>query len=152
MGFVGLLIVVWAVAVAAWFIVSKYFKSSDLDRIKDRLSGTTKAKAAKKKAGEKAPAQVIQAIEVPKNSVAQMVVERFKLGPRLQQFIEQAGLRWLPSRFVHLTLVLFLVGCGVGWLLLPVAKPLALLLGVLAGAGPFIYVYLKRRSRLRRFE
>ena len=53
MGFIGLMILAWAVAVAAWFMVTKYFKSSDLDRIKDRLSGTTKAKAAKKKGGKK---------------------------------------------------------------------------------------------------
>ncbi|MGD1091656.1 MAG: type II secretion system F family protein [Bryobacteraceae bacterium] len=152
MGFLGLLILVWVVALGAWFVITKYFKSSDLDRIKDRLSGTTKAKAAKKKAGEKGPAQVIQAVEVPKNRVAQMLVERFKLGPKLQQFIEQAGVRWLPSRFVHLSLVLFLVGCGVGWLLLPVAKPLALLLGLAAGIGPFVYIYTKRKGRLKRFE
>jgi tight adherence protein B len=152
MGFIGLLILVWVVAVAAWFMMSKYFKSSDLDRIKDRLSGTTKAKAAKKKASEKGPAQVIQAVEVPKNRVAQMLVERFKLGPKLQQFIEQAGLRWLPSRLVHMSLVLFLSGCGAAWLLLPVAKPLALLVGLVAGLGPFLYIYTKRKGRLKKFE
>jgi len=152
MGFLGLMILAWAVAVGAWYMVTKYFKSSDLDRIKDRLSGTTKAKAAKKKGLEKGPANVIQAVEIPKNRLAQMLVERFKLGPKLQKFIEQAGLRWLPSRFVHLSLVLFLSVSAAGWLLLPVAKPLALLLGLVAGLGPFLYIYTKRKSRLRKFE
>jgi tight adherence protein B len=153
MGFIFFLIIIWAVAMGAWFVVTKYFKSSDLDRIKARLSGTTKAKSVRKKGkGTPAEAQVIQAIEVPKNRFAQVVVERFKIGPKLQVFLDQAGLRWQPSRFVHLSGVLFLAATIAGWLLLPVGKPLALVLGVGAGAGPFLYVWNKRRSRLKKFE
>jgi tight adherence protein B len=33
-----------------------------------------------------------------------------------------------------------------------VAKPLALLLGLAAGIGPFVYIYTKRKGRLKRFE
>ena len=154
MGFLMLLIVIWAAAMGAWFVVTKYFKSSDLDRIKARLSGTTKAKSTNKKGKGTAPAeaQVIQAIEVPKNRIAQIVVERFKFGPKLQVFLDQAGLRWQPSRLVHLSGVLFLAVTVVGWLLLPVGKPLALILGLGAGAGPFLYVWNTRRSRLKKFE
>ena len=39
MNFVLVLIAIWAAAMVAWFLVSKYVKSSDLDRIKARLSG-----------------------------------------------------------------------------------------------------------------
>ena len=42
-----LMIVIWAAAMLAWFLVTKYIKSSDLDRIKARLSGTNKSKKAK---------------------------------------------------------------------------------------------------------
>ena len=44
MGFLPLAIVVWLAAMAAWFLISKYFKSSDADKIKQRLMGVGKAR------------------------------------------------------------------------------------------------------------
>jgi len=41
--FITILISVWALAMGAWFLVSKYFKSSDIDRVKARLLGTSRA-------------------------------------------------------------------------------------------------------------
>jgi tight adherence protein B len=153
MGFAVLIVIIWAVAMGAWFIVSKYVKSSDADRIKARLSGTTKARSAKKgKSGEPAAPQVIHQVEAPKQRFAQMLVEKWHMGPKLQVFLEQAGVRWQPARFVHISLVLFLAGFAAGWLLLPVGRPLAVVTGFAAGAGPYLYVWFKRRSRLRRFE
>ena len=49
MGFLTVAIVIWVVAMAAWFLVSKYFKSSDADKIKQRLTGIGKARANKAK-------------------------------------------------------------------------------------------------------
>jgi hypothetical protein len=103
MGFIGVMLLIWAVAMAAWFVVSKYFKSSDIDRIKARLAGTTKAKASKKAKADPAQASVIHGDAVVKNRVAQMLVDKYKLGPKLHSFLEQAGLHWQPARFVHLT-------------------------------------------------
>ncbi len=40
MGFLFVILGVWAVAMVAWFMVSKYFKASDIDRVKARLLGT----------------------------------------------------------------------------------------------------------------
>src|SRR5579872_2847574 len=104
MSFAIVMLLVWAVAVVAWFTVSKYVKSSDMDRIKARLSGTTKGKAQKAKnaPGEQA---VITQDAVVKNHFAQLLVERFQLGPKIAAMIEQAGLNWQPARFVHLTLM-----------------------------------------------
>ena len=48
MGFLPLAIVLWLVAVAAWFLISKYYKTSDADKIKQRLTGIGKARANKK--------------------------------------------------------------------------------------------------------
>ena len=149
MGFFVFIVVVWGVALATWFLVSKYVKSSDVDRIKARLAGTTKAKKPK---GEKEQASVITQDAVTKNRVAQMVVEKFGLGPKIGVMLEQAGLNWPPARFVHLSLVCFLAGFAVGWVMLPAARFIALATGAAAGAGPFLYVYMKRKSRLRRFE
>jgi tight adherence protein B len=149
MSFPVLIIVIWAVAMIAWFLVSKYVKSSDMDRVKARLAGTTKKP---KKAKETGTGSVVRVDAAVKNKLAQMLVDKYGLAPKLASFLEQAGLDWLPARFVHTSLVCFIVGFGMGWLLLPIGKPLAVVTGLMAGAGPFVYVYLKRRSRLKRFE
>ncbi len=151
MGFLGLLLLVWAVAVGAWFVVSKYVKSSDVDRIKARLAGTTKAKAKKVKT-DASKASVIHGDAIVKNRLAQMLVDKYKLGPKLNVFLEQAGLPWAPARFVHLTLICFAGGFAMGWIFIPVTHAVAPVLGLLAGCIPFLYVYLKRRARLKRFE
>ncbi len=152
MNFVVLSIFAWVAAMGAWFLVSKYFKSSDLDRIKQRLSGTTRAKANKKAKGEPAEQRVIQQVLVPKNRLAQMLVEKSNLGPKLKTFLDQAGLPWQPAGFVHGSLLLFLAGTAVGWVLLPVARPLCLVVGLVGSVCPFLYVHFKRKSRLKHFE
>lgn len=152
MGFPVLLLLVWAIAMAAWFLVSKYVKSSDMDRIKARLSGTTKNKAKKSKAAAASEPAVIQREVLAKNRFAQLLVDKLQIGPRIATLIEQAGLSWQPARFVHFSLMAFIAGFAAGWLLFPVARPLAVATGLIAGAGPFFYVSIKRRARLKRFE
>src|SRR5260370_11629070 len=130
MSFIFGIIVIWAVAMVAWFVVSKYVKSSDVDRIKARLTGTTKAKSDKKsKAGGGPASTVIHQTVAPKDRFAQMLVDKYRLGPKLQMLLEQAGMNLLPARFVHSSLVLFIVGFGAGWLILPVGW-LALVTGL----------------------
>ena len=149
MGFLILMVTIWAAALGAWLVITKYFKSSDVDRIKARLAGTTKSKKAGAGAG---PSAIIQQADTAKNKFAQLVVKKYGLAPKLGLFLEQAGLSWQPARFVHLSLVLFLAGFGVGWLLLPSGRFLGLVTGLLAAAGPFLYVNVKRKARLKRFE
>jgi len=43
-------------------------------------------------------------------------------------------------------------GVAIGWLMLPIAKPLALILGLVAAAAPAIYAHMKRKARLHKFE
>jgi len=133
MSYFIILVLVWAVSVAAWFVVSKYYKSSDFDKVKARLTGVSKAKAARQAKAGAAEPTVVRNVEAPKNRFAQMLVEK-------------------SARFVHLTLVCFLCGFAAGWLLLPIAHFLAVVTGLIAGAGPFVLVYFKRKSRLRKFE
>jgi tight adherence protein B len=152
MGFFVFIILVWAVAIGAWLLVSKYFKSSDLDRIKARLAGTTKTKVKKVKGVASENASVIQQDHVVKNRLAQLMVDKWGLAPKLGKFLEQAGLNWPPARFVHLTLVCFLIGFAGGWVMLPAARWAAAVAGLAVAGGPFLYVYMKRKSRLRRFE
>ena len=102
MGFLPLAIVVWMVAVAAWYLISKYYKSSDADKIKQRLTGIGKARKKTKEnnGGEQSIIHTQQA----GNKFAQLLVEKYQLGPKIQLFLEQAGLRWSsgsPGAFVH---------------------------------------------------
>jgi tight adherence protein B len=150
MSFVMLLILVWGVAMGAWFLVSRYVKSSDIDRVKARLAGTSKSKAKKKEAG--AGPSVVRQEVVSKNRFAQMLVDKYGFGPKLATFLEQAGIEWQPARFVHLSLVCCIAAFAVAWLMLPIGKPLAVVVGLAAGLGPAIYAWMKRKSRLRHFE
>jgi tight adherence protein B len=152
MGFIGLLLLVWLVAVGAWFAISKYFRSSDLDRIKARLSGTGKSREAKKGKGAPSKTSVIQGEQLTQNRLAQAVVDRLKLGPKIGRFLEQAGLPWPPARFVHLTLLSFAAGFAVGWIFVPFTHLLAPVTGLATAALPAFYVYTKRKSRLKKFE
>jgi tight adherence protein B len=150
MGFILTLVIIWAVFMGLYMMVSRYVKSSDIDKIKTRLTGVGKNK---KKAKVGTPeSSVVRGIEDPKNKFAQMVVDKYKFGPKLALYLEQAGMSWQPARFVHLTIVCFAAGLAVGWLFLPVAHVFSILTGILAGIGPFIMVWFKRKTRLHKFE
>jgi len=150
MGFLPLAIIVWLVAMAAWFLISRYFKSSDADKIKQRLTGLGKArkKAKQSKDGEQSIIHTQQA----GNKFAQMLVEKYQLGPKMQLLLEQAGLRWSPARLVHLSIMAFAAGFVFGWVVLPLPTALDLLVGLAIAPLPFVYVFHQRRGRLRKFE
>jgi len=149
MSFVVLIVVVWAVAMLAWLVVSKYLKSSDLDRIKARLAGTNKTKKAKgAKAGE---ASVMQQEGGTKNRLAQKIVDKYRLGPKIGNFLEQAGMRWAPARLVHTCLLGFMAGFILGWMFTS-SLIVAVALGAVGCAAPVLFIWRKRKARLHRFE
>ena len=148
----GIAIVAFATMLGGWFLVSRYFRSSDAVRIKERLTGMTQAKAKKvKAAGE--PQSVLQTQRTSKNKLAHMVVEKYQLGPKVQLLLEQAGLsQWTPARLVHLCIVSggsTLVFC---WLLLPIPTFFKIIATLVATPAPLGYVWWLRRSRLKKFE
>jgi tight adherence protein B len=144
-----LLIAIWAAAMLAWFLISKYIKSSDLDRIKARLSGTNKAK--KPKSGKTGEASVMQQEVGTKNRLAQKIVDKYRLGPKIGNFLEQAGMRWAPARLVHTCLLGFMGGFILGWMLTS-SVIMAVGLGAAGAVGPVYFIYRKRKARLHRFE
>jgi tight adherence protein B len=150
MGFLPLAILVWLVAVAAWYFISKYYKSSDADKIKQRLTGIGKARQKTKetKGGEQSIIQTQQG----GNKFAQVLVEKYQLGPKMQLLLEQAGLRWTPARLVHLSIMAFGAGFIIGWVLLPIPMALDLLVGLAVAPLPFVYVFYQRKGRLKKFE
>jgi tight adherence protein B len=150
--FLLILFSVWALAMGAWFLVSKYFKSSDIDRVKARLMGTSRAKMAKAKKGVPAEKQVILNRTDSKNQFAQAVVEKYQWGPKLAILMEQAGLNWPPARVVNLTIMTFGSVLAIGWLFLPLPKLLTAGLALAAASLPWLYVVRKRKVRLHKFE
>ena len=106
MGPVVLVLVIWLIAVGAWLVVSKYAKSADVQKVKDRLMGTSKSKKSGKKASPE-ETSIIQETGKAPSRLAQLVVDKYKLAPKIQEMLEQAGLRWQPARLVHLCLLSF---------------------------------------------
>jgi tight adherence protein B len=149
MSFVIVLIGIWAAAMVAWFVVSKYIKSSDLDRIKARLSGTNKTKKAKR--GKTGEASVMQQDTGTKNRLAQKIVDKYRLGPKIGNLLEQAGMRWAPARLVHTCLLGFMGGFILGWMLTS-SFIVAFGAGAVACIAPLLYILRKRKGRLHRFE
>ena len=143
-------VLIWGVAMAAWFLVSKYVKSADVDRIKARLMGTAKTPKANKNAPAKKA--VINTGESTNNKFAQVLVEKYRLGPKIAEMLEQAGLAWQPARFVHLTIVALFSGVVAAWFLFPGPLWIGVIIGAAAGAGPYLYVSMKRKTRLKKFE
>ncbi len=151
MSFLILALIVWAVAMGAWVVVSKYFKSSDTTKITERLVGTTKGPKKKKDSGE--GASVLNTQTSAKNKLAQALVEKYQLGPKIATLLEQAGLsKWTPARLVHLCLMSFAVVTGAVWVMTPAPKWAAVLVGVAASGAPVAWVVWQRKSRLHKFE
>jgi tight adherence protein B len=152
MGFLLGFLAIWAVAMGVWMLVSRYAVSNEVQKIKDRLVGTSKAKKAGKKAASGGGQSIIQAQEKSPSRLAQMLVDKYKLGPKIMEFLEQAGLRWSPARLVHLCLVAFAIGLVAAYLMLPLPNYVDVVVGLVAGGAPLLYVWFKRRSRLKHFE
>ena len=152
MGFLFVILGIWAVAMVAWFMVSKYFKASDIDRVKARLLGTAKGASVKGKKGVPAEKQVIINTTDSKNQFAQKVVEKYQLGPKLATLMEQAGLNWPPARLIHLSIMTLGSVLAIGWLFLPLPKLVTLVAAFIAAVLPWVYVYRKRKARLHKFE
>jgi tight adherence protein B len=151
MNFLIIVIAIWAVAMVAWFMVSKYFKSNDVTRVKARLLGNTKSEKTSKKEDANRPGVLTQTTSKD-NNFAQVLVEKYQLGPKLGMFLEQAGVSWTPARFVHLTIVATGAGLVITWLFLPLPAWMIPVVGLATGALPFLRVYRKRKSRLKKFE
>ena len=147
--FLWIAIAVWLVAVLAWWVCSKAFRQADLDRLKNRLLGTNRQQKAK--SAKDTPA-LIQTEMQPGVLVAR-VMKRFQLQTKLQDLLEQAGLKWHAARLIHGSMTLFLVGFALAWLLFPPDfRKLAVLPAIAASMFPIMYVMRKKKARLRRFE
>jgi tight adherence protein B len=147
--FLWIAIGIWLVAVVAWWVCSKAFRQADMDKLKNRLLGTAKNKKAR--SGPQQPALINE--DTRSGLLLSRLMKRFQLQGRLQDLLEQAGLKWHAARLIHSCMALFLAGFAVGWLVLPSDLRIAALLpAILASVFPILYVLRKKKKRLRRFE
>ncbi len=128
--------------------VALIFKGESASPVEDRLQmlasggGTGASKDA-----AKAEAKLLAR---PLNDVPNLLEETFSRILNLRLFIEQAGITLEPTKFLLVAGGAAVVG-AVLWLftgLTPVISPVA---AVTLGALPFIWLWMKRRSRLKKF-
>ena len=147
--FLLIAIAVWACALVIWWICSNAFRHSDLDKLKSRLIGSTKAKTVKAAAGGGALIQT----EEKNVLLATKFLRRFQLQSKLQELLEQAGMKWSTHRLVNTSLLAVVAAGALAWMLLPGPMQRFFWVPALgAGALPVLLVLRKRRARLRRFE
>ncbi len=150
MNFIFIAVVVWLLSVGVWFLVTQAFKSSDLKQIRSRLSGKDR-QDAKAKASKAGPA--LFSVEDPtQGRFAKQLLQRYDWTSKLEEMIEQAGVKWKPARLVHTSLGLGLVSFFIGWNFLGPYRNAALLIAAVAAALPFLHLRRKRAARLKRFE
>ncbi|MBY0506359.1 MAG: type II secretion system F family protein [Bryobacteraceae bacterium] len=149
MSFVLIALVIWGVSVGVWFLVTQAFKNSDLKQIRSRLSG--KDRAGKQKSAKAGPA--LFSVEDPtQGRFAKQLLQRYDWTAKLDEMIEQAGVKWKPARLVHTALGLGLVAFFVAWNFLGAYRSAAPLLALVAASLPFLHLRRKRAARLKRFE
>ncbi len=143
-------IAIWACILVIWWICSNAFRHSDLDKLKSRLIGTSKTKAAKVAVGGGG-----SLIHTEERNVllATKFLRRFQLQSKLQEMLDQAGMKWSTHRLVNTCLVAVVAAWAIGWVFLPAQlRRFAYLPALLAGGLPVLYVIRKRRARMHRFE
>jgi len=79
------------------------------------------------------------------------VLLKLELAPRLRTLIYQANLKWTAGGLLLMCLACFIIPAYL-LNLKTHALPLSLLVGLLLGATPFIFVLYKRRARFNKFE
>jgi tight adherence protein B len=152
MNFVVMLLLVWAIVVGGWFFLTRSMKSSDAQKLTDRVLGTQKAKKKGAK-GRGASAQLLTEDDRITGKYVLRLLSRYRLEARLKSLIEQAGLRWKLARLVQMSLGLFLFGFACGYLMLPAAyQAMSVVPGLLTAVLPWLYVGRVRAKRLFQFE
>jgi tight adherence protein B len=149
MTFLLIVLGIWLLVMAIWWVSSSAFRTADVDRLKARLLGTTKDR--KKKAAQQGPALINP--DLPAATILIRLIGRFNLEKRLQEMLEQAGMKMTVARLVHTCLAAGLAGFALAWFMLPThLRAFGWLAAAVGLALPILVVSRKRRSRMRRFE
>jgi tight adherence protein B len=144
---------IWAASVAIWMVVSRAFRSADVDKVKSRLLGTSSSRPGRGRRKSKKEVSLLQVEDKITGKIVLRLLGKLQLNERVRTLLEQAGIKWKVARFMHACLGLFLLGFVAAWYTVPSAyRSVALLVGAVLGVTPLLYVLRKRTKRLRAFE
>lgn len=146
--FIVIAIAVWGCALLVWWACSNAFRHSDMDKLKSRILGSSKPKTAK----TSVTGSLIQEDET-NTLLGIKFLRRFQLQTKLQDLLEQGGLKWSTHKLVNISLLAVVAGWAAAWLILPGQfRKASYLVALVAGTFPLLYVIRKRNARMRRFE
>ena len=131
----------------AFLLANRYLQKRDTGKVRDRLLERVPSEKPTA-AGQ----PLFRPDEVGQKKVINRLLAGLKLDARLQENLEQAGLRWSPGRTALTMLVLAIGGFDLAWYLLPSFKALAVGAAVALGGLPWLFIAQKRKRRLARFE
>jgi tight adherence protein B len=142
-------ILVWITGIAAWYFLSRFSRSSDVQKVRERLMGAPR-KSQKQKSGKVA---LFEVEEQPKGKLIPRLVDKYDLNARIRELAEQAGTKVDPIRFVQTCLALFVAGYLIAWLFLPVQHRLyGFCIAAAMASAPVVSLRRKRAKRLHAFE
>ena len=144
-----ILAVCWVGFLGTWWTLSRMMKSSESKRIRGRLLGGSQKN---EKTSERKAASLITTEDRQTGRVVLRLLARLRVNARLQDLLDQAGLKWRPARVIHACLTLFLLVFAAVWYGFPAGRHLALAPALSAGSLPLLFVLRKRTARLRKFE
>lgn len=149
LGFVLVVLAVWGIALLSWTVLSKRVRSADVDRMKGRLLGKEK----KEKKADPENVALFHQEDQAKGKIVRSVLTKYNLTKKLQDVLEQAGVKWDAARFVHCCMGFFIGGYVLWWLFAPAEfRAGALLAAILAAILPLLHVLRLRKKRLHAFE
>jgi tight adherence protein B len=147
---IGVTIIIWISAMLGWWVITKYFRSADADKLKSRVMGTG---PSAKSAGDSPKVALFEKEDKGKGKLTPQLMDKLNLNSKLKAYIEQAGMKTDPVRFVHICM-----GCFIGTyvlavlLLPPTFRMYALVVAGLASWLPVMVLLRKRAARLKAFE
>jgi tight adherence protein B len=142
-------VAVWVCVMVIWWVFSNAFRHSDMDRLKSRLLGTNKPKKSK---GSGLQKSLIQG-EEKAALLGVKFLQKYQLQTKLQELLEQAGMKWSTSKLVNASLLACVAGWAFAWMMLPPQlRRFSYLIAIAAGTFPLLFVMRKRNARMRRFE
>jgi tight adherence protein B len=147
--FIVIVVGVWLAAIGAWWGLSRFVKTADVDRIKNRLSGGGKQK---KSTSDPIRRSILQQ-DRKGGHLVKHLLKKYNLLTKLESLIEQAGLKWHPVKVVNGCLILFAAVSAIGWMMIPGKwSKLAFIPGLIAAAIPILYLLKTRSRRLHKFQ
>jgi tight adherence protein B len=141
--------VVFGSAIGGWFLLTRFTRSSDAQRRRNRILGAQ----TKPSTGKTTKVALFEVDEQDQGKLIPRIIARYNLGDKLRLLGEQAGVKMDPVRFVRTSCTSFFAGYAGAWMFLPdSAQPYSLAVAAAAAGMPLYRLVRKRAKRLHAFE